>query len=65
MMQKIQTVTTTHRVIKLSRGKNTAKIARAQGLKKLLRRRGFAGNYQESVEVVQRQHLISLYTKTH
>lgn len=61
MMQKIQTVTTTHRVIKLSRGKNTAKITRAQGLKKLLRRRGFAGNYQES-RVRNRLRLFSANT---
>lgn len=57
----IQTVTTTHRVIKLSRGKNTAKITRAQGLKKLLRRRGFAGNYQES-RVRNRLRLFSANT---
>ena len=59
MMQKIQTVTTTHRVIKLSRGKNTAKITRAQGLKKLLS--GFAGNYQES-RVRNRLRLFSANT---
>ena len=47
--------------LKLSRGKNTAKITRAQGLKKLLRRRGFAGNYQES-RVRNRLRLFSANT---
>lgn len=55
MMQKIQTVTTTHRVIKLSRGKNTAKKNPCAGFEKAPERlcrelSGIPG--QESVEVV-------------